>query len=426
MRDQVKVSIAAAMGIGFEFYDFLIFGFVASILAKLFFPSHNALASLLETFAAFATGFAGRPLGAIVFGHLGDKIGRKYTLIITMSLMGLSSLFTGLLPTYFAIGVIAPILLITLRFLQGVSLGGEFGGGITLTAEFANPNERAFYVGIAQSAQGIGPLLATGLVFALSSLMPPNEFANIGWRILFVIGAVIAIIGIYIRMKISESPVFKNVKSKGEISKMPIAEAFRHYWKSILLGLGFIVGGTTLTYATGVFASSYLETVIGVPAKLVSLALMIGYVVLSVFIVVFGKVADKVGRKPLMIATAVGLIAFVYPYFALISTGSFPLIVVGQVIVQFIASIFAAAYATALTEIFPTKVRYTGLSFDYHVGVAVFGGTTPFIATYLIYATHYKLAPVYWGLAGMLVTLIAFIMYKETRGIVFEGQEKVT
>ncbi len=425
MKEETKVSIASSIGIAFEFYDFLIFGFVASVLGQLFFPSYSKIGQLLATFAAFATGFAGRPLGAIVFGHLGDKIGRKYTLILTMSIMGLSSLFTGLLPGYAILGILAPTLLVLLRFLQGFSLGGEFGGGITLTAEFAKPTERATYVGIAQMAQGIGPLMATGLIFIFSSLMPPSSFSSIGWRILFVIGAFIAIIGIIIRLKINESPVFKRIRDAGEVSKIPLAEAFKKYWRKILLGLGFIVGGTTLTYATSVFATSYLEDIIGVPTRLVSLALVIGYVVEIIGIFVFAKIADKVGRKPMMIATALGLLIFVYPYFFLISTGLFSLIVLAQVIISIIGSMGAGAYATALAEMFPTKVRYTALSFDYHVGVAVFGGTTPFIDTYLIFATGYKLAPVFWGIAGMIVTLIAYSIYKETKGIVFEGQEKV-
>ncbi|WP_338598730.1 MFS transporter [Sulfolobus tengchongensis] len=425
MKEETKVSIAAMIGIAFEFYDFLIFGFVSSTLAALFFPSHNKLVSLLDTLAVFATGFAGRPLGAIVFGHLGDKIGRKYTLIITMTLMGLSSLFTGLLPGYAVLGILAPALLTTLRLLQGFSLGGEFGGGITLTAEFAKPTNRALYVGVAQMAQGIGPLMATGLIFIFSNIMTPHAFSSIGWRLLFVIGAFIAVIGVIIRLKITESPVFKRVKDKGEISRVPLVEAFKTHWKKILLGLGFIVGGTTLTYATSVFATSYLETIIGVPAKEVSLALTIGYVVEAISIFIFAMVADKVGRKPMMIATAVGLLILVYPYFYLISTGQFPLIVLAQTLIAIVGSFGTGAYAAALTELFPTKVRYTALSFDYHVGVAVFGGTTPFIATYLIYATGYRLAPVFWGIAGMIVTLIAYSLYKETKGVTFEGQERV-
>ncbi|BFH74010.1 MFS transporter [Sulfurisphaera javensis] len=425
MKEEIKVSIAAMIGIAFEFYDFLIFGFLSGILAELFFPSHNKLVSLLDTLAVFATGFAGRPLGAIVFGHLGDKIGRKYTLIITMTLMGLSSLFTGLLPGYAALGILAPILLTILRLLQGFSLGGEFGGGITLAAEFAKPTNRALYVGIAQMAQGIGPLMATGLIFVFSSIMAPPTFSSIGWRLLFVIGAFIAVIGVIIRLRIKESPVFKRIKDNGQISRVPLVEAFKTHWRRILLGLGFIVGGTTLTYATSVFATSYLETIIGVSAKTVSLALTIGYVVEAISILVFARIADKVGRKPMMITAAVGLLILVYPYFYLISTGQFLLIVLAQTLVAIVGSFGTGSYATALTELFPTKVRYTAVSFDYHVGVAVFGGTTPFIATYLIYVTGYKLAPVFWGIGGMIATLVAYLIYKETKGTVFEGQEKV-
>jgi MHS family proline/betaine transporter-like MFS transporter len=330
--------------------------------------------------------------------------------------MGLSSLFTALLSTYQEWGVLASILLAVLRFLQGVSLGGEFGGGIVLTAEFAEANRRAFWVAIAQTAQGTGPLLANGLIALLLVLLTPTQYALIGWRILFGIGALIAVIGVIIRLKIAESPIFSNIKNKGEITRIPIAEAFSKYWKRILIGLGFIVGGTTITYATGVFASSYLQTFIHVPPLQVSLALVIGYTAIAIFSPIFGMLSDKIGRKPFMITSAVLLIAFVYPYFILISTGQFSLIALAQFIIGLIGSIYNGPYAATMSEMFPTRVRYSALSFDYHVGVAVFGGTTPFIATYLIYVTHYQLSPALYGIAGMVVTLIAYVLAPETKG----------
>ena len=418
LGEMIKVSVASSLGIAFEFYDFLIFGYAAPVLAKLFFPMMSGLLALIYAFITFAVGFVGRPLGAIIFGHLGDKIGRKYTLVFTISLMGAASLALALLPTYFQIGIWAPILLAAFRFLQGLSLGGEFGGGITLTGEFAPALRRAMWVGVAQTAQGSGPLLAVGLLGLLIYLYGEAWFASIGWRIMFGLGVVIAIIGVYIRLRISESPIFTKIKSRGSISRLPLADAFRAgYWKRILLGLGFIVGGTAMTYASGVFAIAYLESVIHVPAVEASLALVVGYTVLIIFSPIFGLLADKYGRKPFMIAYAVGTIAFIYPYFLMLSTGQLPLIVLAQAVYNFMASWFNGAYATMLLEMFPTKVRYTALSFIYHVGVASFGGTTPFIATYLIYVTHYKLAPIYWGWFGMVITLIAFILAKETKGI---------
>ncbi|WP_069807753.1 MFS transporter [Vulcanisaeta thermophila] len=413
----LKVSIASSLGIAFEFYDFLIFGYAAPVLASLFFPVKNALLSLLYTFISFATGFAGRPLGAIVFGHLGDKIGRKYTLVFTISLMGLASVALAVLPTYYQIGIWAPILLTVFRFLQGFSLGGEFGGGITLTGEFAPTGSRAMWLGVAQTAQGSGPLLATGLMTLFLLLYGQKWFASIGWRIMFGIGAIIAIIGVYIRLRISESPVFMSARSRGQISRLPLVDAFRAgYWKRILNGLGFIIGGTAMTYTTGVFAVSYLTSVLHVPSIEATIAVSMGYVVLIIFSPIFGMLADRYGRKPFMIAYAVGTIAFVYPYFLLLTTKSFPLIILAQVVYNFMASWFNGAYISELVEMFPTRVRYTALSFIYHVGVAAFGGTTPFIATYLIYVTHYTLAPVYWALAAMVITLIAFILAPETRG----------
>ncbi|MGC9180816.1 MAG: MFS transporter [Vulcanisaeta sp.] len=415
--EMLKVSIASSLGVGFEFYDFLIFGYAAPAISRLFFPVANTLLSILYAFIVFATGYLGRPLGAILFGHMGDKIGRKYTLVFTISLMGIASLGIAVLPTYYQIGIWAPILLTLLRILQGVSLGGEFGGGMTLTGEFAPMNERAMWLGVAQTAQGSGPLLAVGLVGLLTLLYGQSWFVNVGWRILFAVGVIIAIIGVYIRLRVSESPIFKFAKSRGNLSRLPLIDAFRAgYWRKIIHGLGFVIGGTTMTYATSVFALTYLTTILHVPLLEVTIAQIIGFTVLIIFSPIFGMLADKYGRKPFMVAYAVGVLAFVYPYFLLISTKLLPLIILAQSIYNFMGSWMNGAYIAMLLEMFPTKVRYTAISFIYHVGVAAFGGTTPFIATYLIYITHYNLAPVYWGIAGMTVTLIAYLLAKETKG----------
>lgn len=414
----IKVAVASSLGVAFEFYDFLIFGYATPAIASLFFPVKSTLLSILYAFIAFATGYAGRPLGAIVFGHLGDKIGRKYTLVFTISLMGIASLALALMPTYYQIGLWAPILLTIFRFIQGVSLGGEFGGGMTLTGEFAPANQRALWLGVAQTAQGSGPMLAVGLVGLLTYLLTQKGFYSIGWRIMFGIGVIIAIIGIYIRLRVSESPIFARFRSSGNVSRLPLVDAFRSgYWKRIIHGLGFIIGGTTMTYATGVFALAYLTSILHVPLLEVTISQLVGYAVLIIFSPIFGMLADRYGRRPFMAAYAIGVLAFVYPYFLLISTKVFLLIVLAQAVYNFMASWFNGAYVAMLLEMFPTKVRYTALSFIYHVGVAAFGGTTPFIATYLIYVTHYNLAPVYWGVFGMILTLIAFLLAKETKGI---------
>ena len=414
-REVIKVTLASLIGTTLEFYDFLLYGYVASVFAVLFFPSKDPLASLLAVFATFAVGYLFRPVGAIVFGHIGDKVGRKRALMMTLFLMGLASFLTALLPTYAQIGILAPTILVILRLVMGFALGGEFGGGLTLTGEVAPKEHRAFWIGVTQMSQGGGSLLATGSVAILSAAMGAMGFAATGWRWLFGVGVVVALIGVAIRTGISESPLFQKEKAAAEVAKVPVFEVIKTHWKQILNSIGFSVQGTVLVYLTSVFAVSYLITVSHVSLLTASVITSIGLVSIIVFAPIGGLLADKFGRRPIGIFGMAGALVFIYPYFVMLSSGVMSLMILAQVIIFFLEAM-ELTIVTMLTEIFPTKVRQSGVSISYQLNTAIFGGTTPLIATYLLAATGWKLAPMIWAAIAIVVSIISLFIIRETKG----------
>lgn len=420
-RNALKTSVAGGFGVILELYDFLVYGFISSTFAVLFFPSHDFLISLILTFTTFAIGFAARPIGGIVFGHLGDKIGRRYTLIFTIGLMGAASLFTGLLPTYAQVGVLAPILLTILRLVQGFAVGGEYGGAMTLTAEASPPKSRGLFVSVAQMSN-IGPLFALGMALSMESITGAN-FIVYGWRIMYFIGVAVAIVGLLVRLKVRESLVFQNmVKNRTKPESSPLHDTLVNHWKLVLIGLGFIISATIADYIGSTFMLSYLR-LFKIPETTVIYTLMGGLAVGFVINIVAGAASDRIGRRPIMIAGAVILIVFVFPYFYLLSTGNAVLMFIAQSIYYGAVALQTGPSVTMLTEFFPTEVRYTGMSLDYQVAASVFGGTAPLFGTLLIYTTHYNLAPAFLVLAGTIVTIIAFIIPKETAKTSIEEHE---
>ncbi|MEM3204545.1 MAG: MFS transporter [Saccharolobus sp.] len=429
---KTKAIIAASFGMALEWYDFFTYGYVATILASLFFPEINPIAGLLATYVTFFIGFLGRPLGGIVFGYLGDRVGRRYSLVFTVLLTGFSVFFIGLLPTYYQIGLLAPILLALLRFLVGIALGGEWGGAFSLTSEYVSPNKRGLYAGVLQSTVSIASLLVTGIILVITALVGTRGFENFGWRIVFIIGLAIALVGLVIRLRIEDSPVFRKLQGEGKISKNPLAEVIRNYWKPIVAGLiivGIINGAWYYTNFT--FSIAYATTIAKsfhqpyVTSQAVTFAIFIASIIGIFASIAFGYLSDIIGRKKQIIINSIIAIVLAFPYYYLLLQGNIlattSSILIGSLLIYYLAGAITPAF---LVELFPPKVRYTGISIAYQIGVGFIGGLTPFILTYLVYATRSLLSPVYFTIiTGIIVLGITLTLVKETKGNIYEGEE---
>ncbi len=426
--------ISTSVGIAFEWYDFFLYSLLGTILAELFFPSKVAILSLLLYYLVFLIGFLGRPLGGIIFGHIGDKLGRIYALYFTLLFAGISSLVIAFLPTYYQIGIAAPLTLATMRFLDGVALGGEWGGSFSLTSEYINPNRRGLYSGILQSTVSIASLLISGLTLLLTYLLGLSGFKAIGWRILFGIGFVIAILGVIVRLRVEDSPVFRQLQEKGQIVKSPISEAVRKYWKLILIGL-FLVGvfNGIWYYMNYAFSIAYATTIakeFGKPYVSYTIT-QLGILIVSIIgifaAIFFGYLSDLFGRRSQMLADALFGIVFAAPYFFMLISGN-PVLVITAIVLGglFVYYLAGAITPIVLVEMFPPQVRYTGISMAYQIGVGFLGGSAPLIMTYLIASTHNIYAPIYFMIGTGILVLAMVILVGETKGRLYAGEEILT
>lgn len=414
--EALKASIAAWTGTALEFYDFLVFGYLAVLLAPLFFPSHNQTVSLMALFAVFGVGFVMRPLGAVLFGWVGDRhLGRKNTLVITIFLMGVVSLGMGLMPTYQEIGIFSTVLLTLFRLIQGLALGGEFGGGISLTAELSPKGSRGLFVGIAQMAQG--GFIPSAMITIFTHVMTKQAFDSYGWRLLFILGVVIAIVGFYVRTSLTESAIFDNIRKKGQLSKAPIARVWARHPGKMLVAIFIVVGGTVITYTFSTYGITYLRLYENFSLATASLILTVATGLFMVLTPIWSYMSDRYGRKVFMLITPISLAILVYPFYLLLNTGNFAIALLAYIMVYVCYSFWNGPYAAVISEIFPTSVRYTAVSFSYNFAVGIFGGFSPLIVTYLIATTHDKLAPVYWLIPLLLASLVAVLLCKETKGI---------
>ncbi|WML50912.1 MFS transporter [Neobacillus sp. PS3-12] len=412
-----RALLASMIGSSIEWFDFFLYGSLAALVFnKLFFPTHDPVVGLLLSYLSFGLSFFIRPLGGVIFSHIGDKIGRKRTLVLTLSLMGGATFLIGLLPDYNAIGIWAPILLITMRLLQGLGIGGEWGGSVLLAVEYSNPKNRGFFGSIPQLGVPVGMVLGTVAISLINNL-PESQFLSFGWRIPFILSAVLIIFGLWIRSGIEETPAFKEAKETGNIAKVPLVETFRHHWKSVLIAAcaKFVETGPYYIFAT--FLIAYATNYLGYKTSTVLNAVTIANVVTIIMIPTMGKLSDKVGRKPLYIGGTIGTILFAYPYFYLLSLKSDLWLTIATIIaVGIIWAPIEAVMGTMFSEIFSTNIRYTGISVGNQIGAAVFGGTAPMVALALLSAFHNSWVPVasYIVLAGT-ISLIALVAIKEKR-----------
>jgi len=390
-----RVLIASLVGSSIEWFDYFLYGTVAALVFnQLFFPTEDPTVGLLLSYASFALSFFIRPLGGVVFSHIGDKIGRKKTLVVTLTLMGLATAGMGLLPTYETIGIWAPILLIVLRLVQGFGLGGEWGGALLLAVEYAPKEKRGFFGSIPQMGVTIGLLLGT-FVMSLMTLMPDDAFMSWGWRIPFLLSTLLVVFGLWIRHGIDETPSFKKVQEQGEIVKVPLLETLRTQWKEVLIAVGGKVVETAPFYIFGTFIVSYATTNLGFSKTTALNAVTIATIVTTILIPFMGRWSDKVGRKSLYIGGTICMILYAFPYFWMLQQGSIALLILATVIgLGIIWAPITAVLGTMFSEIFKSNVRYTGISLGYQIGAAVAGGTAPLIATALLSAYDNSYVPV--------------------------------
>ncbi|WP_411731151.1 MFS transporter [Paeniglutamicibacter sp.] len=401
-----KAGIAAFVGTTIEWFDFYIYGTASAlVLGKLFFPEASAAIGTLAAFATFAVGFLARPLGGIIFGHFGDKFGRKNTVITTLLLMGAATVGVGLLPTYAQIGVAAPILLILLRVIQGVAMGGEWGGAVLIATEFAPPKKKILYGAFAQQGSPVGNLLAT-LAFLGLTFLSNEAFNSWGWRLPFLASAVLIIIGLYIRLHITETPeMVKAVESKAQ-KRVPLAELMKDHWRVVLLGVGAVVAGVAITYVKTTFALSWATKDLDF-GRTEFLQIITVALIAQVIIQPFGAIlASKIDVKKAVLWMLLPEIVLLPLMFFMIQTGNFALAMIGMVLATAPHAMYYSALAGVLAQLFPTHIRYTGISVAYQLSTAVFAGTAPFVSQALLTSTGSIWPVVFLALGYVILSII--------------------
>ncbi|MDO3636237.1 MFS transporter [Mycolicibacterium arseniciresistens] len=384
----LRVALASFIGTTVEYYDFLIYGTAAALVfPKLFFPDVSPAMGLLLSFATFGVGFFARPLGGMVFGHFGDRIGRKRMLVYSLLLMGLSTVLMGLLPTYAQIGWAAPVLLTLLRLVQGFAVGGEWGGATLMAVEHAPAARKGLYGAFPQMGAPAGTATAT-LAFYAVSLLPDDRFLSWGWRIPFLASALLIVIGLVIRLSIAESPDFAAVRERAAVVRMPIVAAFRRHWREILLVAGAYLSQGVFAYICVAYLVSYGTTVAGISRAQALFGVFVAALVAVVLYPLFGALSDRVGRKPVFLTGVVAMGVSVVPVFALIDTGDPGLFLLALVLVFGIAMAPAAGVTGSLFSlVFDADVRYSGVSVGYTLSQVVGSAFAPTIATALYAAT---------------------------------------
>ncbi|MFE5430729.1 MFS transporter [Peribacillus simplex] len=411
-----KALIASLIGSTIEWYDYLIYGTVASLVFnKLFFPNFDPIIGILLAYASFGIPFFIRPFGGAIFSHIGDKIGRKKTLVLTLSIMGLATMLIGLLPDYNTIGIWAPILLVLLRVVQGFGIGGEWGGALLLAVEYSSKENRGLFGSIPQMGVPLGMLLGT-LSISLISFLSEEQFLEWGWRIPFILSAVLVFVGLWIRNGVDETPAFQLAKESGNIAKLPIIDTFKYHWKSVVITIGIKFVESAPFYIFTVFVISYGTKNLNFDKVTILNAITIGTILAALVIPLAGTLSDRVGRKLLFIYGTIAMILFSFPYFFLLSLESSLWIIVATSIGLCIYGVLAAVMGTLFSEIFSTTVRYTGVTMGYQIGGALAGGTAPLIATTLlsIYNNSWIPIAIYIFLVG-IISLVSIMLVRETK-----------
>ncbi|CAA9324707.1 MAG: Uncharacterized MFS-type transporter [uncultured Nocardioidaceae bacterium] len=420
----VKVVFASLIGTAVEWYDFFLYGSAAALVfGALFFPESEPATATLLAFGTYALGFVARPLGGIVFGHFGDRVGRKKMLVTSLFLMGAATFAIGLLPTYATIGIAAPILLLGCRLVQGFAVGGEWGGAVLMAAEHGDDSRRGFWSSWPQAGVALGNLFATGVLWVLAAVQSDEAFLSYGWRIPFLLSAVLVIIGLWVRLSIEESPVFTEARDELETTEkphVPLLEVVRKYPREVFIAMGMRMAENISYYLFTVISITFLTTYVGTTGDkgIILKALLIGAVVHFVTIPLVGALSDRVGRRPLYLAGAVGVAAWSWVFFDLVASRSEGRILLAVVVGMVLHALMYAPQAAFFSELFGTSVRYTGASVGYQLASIFAGALAPIIAIRILGAATEGDANVggvaiYMTIASV-ITVVAVLLAKET------------
>lgn len=407
-----KVALSGMLGNGLEWYDYALYGHMSLTFSKLFFPTGDASFSLILTYLTFAAGFLARPLGAILFGRIGDKFGRKKALVASMILMAIPTGCIGLLPTYQSIGIAAPLLLVTIRILQGLSLGGAFSGSISYVVEHAPPQWRSTVGSLVKISLVLGFILGSLVATLTSNLLPEAEFHSWGWRIPFLFGVLIGVVGFYIRNHGEESPVFKEAKKAGKLSKTPVRDTFCKHPMKVFQGFSFYMFVTVPFYLVAIYMIGYSKNHLGIPEKSALLINTLAMIGMLLPIYPAARAADTYGRRKVMMSAILAMLLITWPALHWMNSGIFMHALIVQFTFCFIIGWYIAPIPAVLVELFPTHVRYTGMALSYNF-CAIVGGFTPSIAEWLIRYTG-DINSIGWLLFGSgVISAVALYLYKD-------------
>lgn len=413
-RMALRALAGVSAGNFVEWYDFAIYAYSATAIAKLFFPAGNDTIALLGTLAVFGVTFLSRPAGGLFFGRLGDRIGRRNTLVVILTLMGASTTLIGLLPTYGSIGILAPILLTVLRLCQGFSGGGESSGGATFLSEYAPSGRRGMWTGLSNSTQTIPFAVAALLVLGVTSWLGDDLYLGWGWRLPFLLAAPFALVGLFLRTRLDDTPVFRTLKDRGTVEHAPLRVVLTGFRRETLILIGIASLNAVAFYTVSSYFSTYLQQVSKLSETTALISNSLALLAYSVLIPVAGLFGDRYGRRRVILAGALALAVLAVPGYLLAGAGGLGFAIVGQLLITIPLVTIASVVAVGQAELFPASVRYTGAALGYNIAYAVFGGTAPFIGQGLVFLTDNKLTPAFYLIVIALLALIPIRALPET------------